>query len=76
MNTNSQTEIKHLTVEELEDFLKTVYDAGNTRDFALFTTIYHWALRAAEATDLRLDDLCLDRTRDTFVARRAASQRR
>src|SRR5215472_15217673 len=53
------TEIKHLTNEELEEVLRTVYDAGNMRDIALFTTIFHWALRAAEASDLKLSDLNL-----------------
>lgn len=54
------TEIKHLTHEELDDLLRTIYDAGNVRDIALFTTIYHWALRAAEASDLKLSDLNLE----------------
>lgn len=51
------TEIKHLTAEQLENFFRIVFEQGTSRDAALFVTIYHWALRASEAADLKVTDI-------------------
>lgn len=51
------TEIKHLSAEQLEHFLMVVFEHGSARDHALFTSIYHWALRASEAAELKTTDL-------------------
>ena len=51
------TEIKHLTAEQLENFLRVVFEQGTARDHALFCSIYHWALRASEAADLKVSDI-------------------
>jgi integrase len=51
------TTIKHLTAEQLENFLRVVFEQGTPRDHALFCTIYHWALRASEAADLKVTDI-------------------
>jgi integrase/recombinase XerD len=51
------TEIKHLTAEQLENFLDVVFRHGSARDHALFCSIYHWAMRESEATDLKTTDL-------------------
>ena len=51
------TGIQHLTAEQLEHFLTVVMEKGSARDHALFTTIYHWAMRASEAADLKVGDI-------------------
>ena len=51
------TEIKHLNAEQLENFLRVVFEQGTARDHALFCSIYHWALRASEAADLKVSDI-------------------
>ncbi len=51
------TQIQHLTAEQLENFLRVVFEQGTARDSALFCTVYHWALRASEASDLRVADI-------------------
>ena len=51
------SEIKHLTAEQLENFLRVVYEQGSARDHALFVTIYHFALRASEAAELKLSQI-------------------
>ena len=43
--------------EELENFLRVVFEQGTSRDHALFCSIYHWALRASEAADLKVSDI-------------------
>ena len=51
------TEIKHLSAEQLENFLRVVFEQGTARDSALFVSIYHWALRASEAADMKVADI-------------------
>lgn len=51
------TEIHHLTAEQLENFLRVVFEHGSARDHALFTSVYHWAMRASEAAELKTADL-------------------
>src|SRR5258708_3793764 len=49
--------IQHLTAEQLENFLRVVFEQGTARDHAMFCTIYHLALRASEAADLKLSQV-------------------
>jgi integrase/recombinase XerD len=60
------TEIKHLTAEQLENFLKVVMEHGSARDHALFCTIYHLALRASEAAELKVSQVNW-KTKQVFV---------
>jgi integrase len=48
--------IKHLTAEQLEE-LMTVAMKESARDHAMLLVIFHHALRASEAADLKLSDL-------------------
>jgi integrase/recombinase XerD len=58
--------IQHLTAEQLENFLRIVFEQGTARDHAMFTTIYHLALRASEAAELKLSQVDW-RTKQVFV---------
>lgn len=47
----------HLTAEQLENFLRITFAQGSARDHALFCTIYHLALRASEASEMKVSDI-------------------
>jgi type 1 fimbriae regulatory protein FimB len=49
-------EIKHLTAEQLEEVM-TAAMRESARDHAMLLVIFHHALRASEAADLKLPDL-------------------
>jgi site-specific recombinase XerD len=62
--------IKHLTAEQLESLMKTIYDVGSARDLALFLSIYHWAMRASEAAELRVDAINWDAMQAKVVGKK------
>ena len=53
---SAANEIKHLTAEQLEEVM-TAAMRESARDHSLLLTIFHHALRASEAADLKLSDL-------------------
>jgi len=53
---SAANEIKHLTAEQLEEVM-TAAMRESARDHSLLLTIFHHALRASEAADLKLPDL-------------------
>jgi site-specific recombinase XerD len=53
---SAANEIKHLTAEQLEEVL-TVAMRESARDHAMLLVIFHHALRASEAADLKMSDL-------------------
>lgn len=65
------TTIKHLTAEQLENFLRIVFEQGTPRDHALFCTVYHWALRASEAADLKTTDINWQTRQGHIVGKKA-----
>lgn len=65
------SQIQHLTAEQLENFMRVVYEQGTARDHALFTTIYHWACRASEAADLKVTDINWQTNQGHVVGKKA-----
>ncbi len=53
---SAANEIKHLTAEQLEEVMVAAM-RESARDHSLLLTIFHHALRASEAADLKLSDL-------------------
>jgi type 1 fimbriae regulatory protein FimB len=53
---SAANEIKHLTAEQLEEVM-TAAMRESARDHAMLLVIFHHALRASEAADLKLSDL-------------------
>jgi integrase len=53
---SAANEIKHLTAEQLEEVM-TAAMRESARDHAMLLVIFHHALRASEAADLKLPDL-------------------
>ena len=66
-------EIKHLTAEQLEEVLTLAMNTS-ARDHAMLVMIYSHALRAAEASDLRLDAINWD-SMEITVERKKGSLR-
>lgn len=61
MNEYKVSEIKYLTLDQLERFFKRIDDK---RDKALFLTIYRYGLRASEATLITMGDI---KTKDNLI---------
>jgi len=53
---SAANEIKHLTAEQLEEVMAAAM-RESARDHSLLLTIFHHALRASEAADLKLSDI-------------------
>lgn len=53
---SAANEIKHLTADQLEEVM-TAAMRESSRDHAMLLVIFHHALRASEAADLKLSDL-------------------
>jgi type 1 fimbriae regulatory protein FimB len=64
-------EIKHLTAEQLEEVM-TAAMRESARDHAMLLVIFHHALRASEAADLKLSDLNWS-SMDITIARKKGS---
>jgi site-specific recombinase XerD len=62
--------IQHLTVEQLEHVMRVIHEKGSARDAALFLSIYHWAMRASEASELRVDQINWETMQATIIGKK------
>jgi site-specific recombinase XerD len=62
--------IQHFTAEQLEHVMRVIYEQGSARDAALFLSIYHWAMRASEASELRVDAINWETMQATIVGKK------
>jgi integrase len=62
--------IQHLTAEQLEHLMRVIYQKGSARDAALFLSIYHWAMRASEAAELKVDAINWETMQTTIVGKK------
>jgi integrase len=62
--------IQHLTAEQLEHVMRLIHEKGSARDWALFLSIYHWAMRASEASELRVDQINWETMQATIVGKK------